>query len=180
MEFSAQFRVGVAEVIADPHHGLIERQARFHADDGQIQSIGKAEANAALAFLQLLFQHEPWKEKAKRCRADKEQGGIESGKQKNREKAKGAEEDAQATIDGDVLRATISRLNQPGPGLRNIRGRNWQSAAEGIESLLHALAHGGLRLSFGALPADLAETGSEHRRGRDCGRSKGEDYDHDG
>src|SRR3984893_16682436 len=51
MEFSAQVRVGVAEVLAHSHHGLIERQARCHADDGQIQCVGKAEANQALALL---------------------------------------------------------------------------------------------------------------------------------
>src|ERR1700674_605940 len=51
MEFSAQVRVGVAEVLAHSHHGLIESQARFHADDGQIQCVGKAAANPGLALL---------------------------------------------------------------------------------------------------------------------------------
>src|SRR6267143_2908681 len=63
MEFSAQFRVGVAEVLAHSHHGLIERQACFHADDGQIERVGKAEANPALAFLQLLLEYESREEK---------------------------------------------------------------------------------------------------------------------
>jgi len=56
MEFTAQFRVGVAEILADSHHGLIERQARFHANHRQIQGVGKAEANPELTFLQLFLE----------------------------------------------------------------------------------------------------------------------------
>ena len=180
MEFGAQFRVRVAQVLAHAHHGLIERQARFHADHGQIESIGKAEANAALPFLQLLLQQESRKKKAERGHAHEQQGRIESGKQKNREEPKRGEQDAQTAIDGNVLGAAISRLNQPEPGFRNLRGRDGQGAAEGIEGLLHAFAHGGFCLGFGALPADFAEAGSEHRRRRNCGRSKGEHDHHDG
>ena len=41
--------MSVAQVFAHPHHGLIQRQARFHANDGEIKGIGHAEADPRLA-----------------------------------------------------------------------------------------------------------------------------------
>src|SRR4029077_17185080 len=107
-------------------------------------------------------------------------GRIKSGEQKSREETKRGEEDAHTTIDSNVLGVAISRLYQPGPGLRNIRGRDRQGAAQRIEGLLHAFADGGFGLGFGALPSDSAQAGSEHRRGRNRSRSKGEHDHHDG
>src|SRR5271163_694426 len=89
-------------------------------------------------------------------------------------------EDAQTVVDGDVLRAAISGLDEPGAGLGDSGGGDGQGSAEGIERLLHAFAHGGLGLGFGALPADFAEAGSEDGGGRNGGGSEGEDDDHDG
>ena len=74
----------------------------------------------------------------------------------------------------------ISRLNQPEPRLRNVGGRKRQGAAQRIESLLHAFADGRFGFGFGALPADFAQAGSEHRRRHDRGRAKGEHDHHDG
>jgi len=50
MEFGAQFGMGVAEVVADAHHGLVEGESGFDADDGEVEPVGKAEADAALAL----------------------------------------------------------------------------------------------------------------------------------
>src|SRR5208283_3205330 len=77
MEFGAQFGMRRAQIFADAHHGLIERQAGFHADDGQIQSIGEAEANAVLSLLQFLFQQEARNKKAEGGQTEQQQGGIE-------------------------------------------------------------------------------------------------------
>src|SRR5208282_4050762 len=93
---------------------------------------------------------------------------------------KGGKQNAQTTIDGNVLRAAIARLNQPEPGLGNVGRRQRQSAAQRIEGLLHAFANGGSYRGFGPLPADFAETRSEHGGRHNRGRSKSEDDHHDG
>src|SRR5260370_18885761 len=142
--------------------------------------MGKADAYPSLPFLQLLFQQESRNEKTEPGHPCEQQERIESGKRKNRQEAKGGEQDAEATIDGDVLRVTISSLKQPGPGLGTLGGRHRQGAAEGVEGLLHAFADRGFSLCLGALPADFAEARSEHRRGRRRGRAKGEHDHYDG
>src|SRR5271165_3890775 len=74
MKFSAQFRVCGAQVVAYPHHGLIERQAGFHADHGQIEGVGKTEAKAELPLLELPFQQESRDKKAERSHAEQQRG----------------------------------------------------------------------------------------------------------
>src|ERR1700691_2607821 len=72
MEFGAQFRERVAQILGDAHHGLIERQARFYADHGEIESIRKAEANSELACFQFLFQQKSWEKKAEGEQAEQQ------------------------------------------------------------------------------------------------------------
>ena len=40
MEFVAEIGVGVVEILADAHQGLIEGESGFDADDGEIESVG--------------------------------------------------------------------------------------------------------------------------------------------
>ena len=44
MELVAQFGMGVMQVLAHAHHGLIEGQSSFDADHGEIQGIGQTRA----------------------------------------------------------------------------------------------------------------------------------------
>src|SRR5712664_1085094 len=72
----------------------------------------------------------------------------------------------------------ISRRGESNPVDR--RTEKKPRAAKRIEGLLHAFADSGFCLGFGALPADFAQAGSEHRRRRKRSRSKGEHDHHDG
>ena len=123
MEFGAQFGMRVAEVVADAHHGLIERQSGFDADYGEIECVGKAEADAALAFGCIFrLSRNRGSEKAESGEADEQKRRIESGEEEDGDEADGGAEDAQAAVDGDVLRVAVSGLNEPGAGLRNVGG----------------------------------------------------------
>src|SRR5579862_8466647 len=53
MKLIAKIGVGMVQVLSDSHERLIERQAGFYADDGEIQSIGKRDADSLLA----VFNH---------------------------------------------------------------------------------------------------------------------------
>src|ERR1700690_904476 len=180
MEFTAELGMRWAQILAYAHHGLIERQPRFHADHSQVQSVGKAKANPALAFLQLSFEHEPRYKKAECRHPHQQQGRRETGEQKNRQETKRREENAQTVVNARMLRAAISRLNQQSAGLGNIGRREWQSTAQRIETLLHAFADGRFCLRCWPLPANFAQAGTEHGRRRNYGRSKGEDDYADG
>ena len=180
MKFGAEFGMGVTEVLADAHHGLIERETGFDADDGKVESIGKAETDATLAFLQFLFQKETGKKEAEGGEADQEHRRIESGEKENGNETEGGEEHARSAIDGDVLGVAISRLDEPKAGLGDFGGRNGQGAAQRIESLLHAFANGGSCGSLGALPSDFSEAGAKDGGRSDRGRAKREDDDRDG
>ena len=91
-----------------------------------------------------------------------------------------AQKNPQAAVDGDVLVVAVSGLDEPGASLGDVGGEMGRARLSGIESLLEALAHGLLLLGFGALPADFAQAGAEHRRGSDRGGSEGEDHHRDG
>ena len=58
MEFVAQIGMGVMQVLAHSHEGLVERQAGFHANDCEVQRVGQAEANAQLPLLDHSLQNE--------------------------------------------------------------------------------------------------------------------------
>ena len=64
----------VAQILAYAHHSLIERQSRLYANHGEIEPIGQAEANAALALLQFLLQQKSREKKSEREHAEKQQG----------------------------------------------------------------------------------------------------------
>ena len=49
LKLIAEIGVGMVKILADAHQGLIERQAGFHADHGQVEGVGQADANAMLA-----------------------------------------------------------------------------------------------------------------------------------
>ena len=44
MEFIAQIGMGMVQILADAHQGLVERQAGFDADHGEVEGVGQAEA----------------------------------------------------------------------------------------------------------------------------------------
>ena len=49
MKLIAEVGMGVVQILADAHQSLVERQAGFDANDGEVEGIGQPDANATLA-----------------------------------------------------------------------------------------------------------------------------------
>ena len=58
MEFVAEIGMGVMQIFADAHQGLIEGESGFDADDGEIESIGQSDADAVLTVFDHALQNE--------------------------------------------------------------------------------------------------------------------------
>ena len=65
VELGGKLGVSVLQIFADAIEGLVEGQSGFDADDGEVERIGKSEANTALALLNFLFQQERGMKKPK-------------------------------------------------------------------------------------------------------------------
>src|SRR3984893_11326456 len=56
MKLVAQIGVGIMQIAADAHHGLIEGESGFDAYDCEIEGVSQTEANALLAIFNHAFQ----------------------------------------------------------------------------------------------------------------------------
>ena len=118
MEFVAEIGMGVMQVLAHSHEGLVERQAGFHANDCEVERVGQAEANAQLPLLDHSLQNEARQKEAQS--GDPGQEGKVC-KALEREDNKGSEngaENARAEIVIDVDSVAVSRLDEPATRVR--------------------------------------------------------------
>ena len=84
VELIAQVGVGMVQILADAGKSLVEREAGLNADDGEVESVGQAEANAILAIFNHALQDEAREEKAEARDAHQEEKIVEAGKKRNR------------------------------------------------------------------------------------------------
>ena len=181
VEFFAEIGMGMVQILADAHQGLVEGEAGLNANDGEVEGVGQADADAVLAVFDHALQDEAWQEKAEAGNACEQEEVVETGKQGDAGKARGSHQEAGAEVIVDVDGVTIPGLNEPGAGAGNIGGRKRDGLSQGIERLLHALAKGRLALDGLLLMSpEGAQTGAEDGVGSDDGGAKGEHYHHHG
>ena len=58
MELVTQIGMGMMQVLAHSHEGLVERQSGFDANDCEVERVGQAETNAQLPLLDHSLQNE--------------------------------------------------------------------------------------------------------------------------
>src|SRR5438445_11297862 len=85
MKYIAQVGVRRTQVLADAHHGLIQCKSGFHADNGEVESIGQRQADAKLPILDHAFQYETRDKKTQGRNSNHETREVEAGsRQHNR------------------------------------------------------------------------------------------------
>src|SRR5260370_42688709 len=80
MELVAEVGMGMMQVLAYPHQSLIEGQAGFHADHGEVQRIGQGDTDALLAVPDHAFQKKSRNEESKTWNAGQHEEIVEAGK----------------------------------------------------------------------------------------------------
>ena len=81
VEFIAQIGMGVVQILAHAHKGLVEGEAGFNANDGKVQGVGQGKPDALLAVFNHALQDEAWKEEPEAGKANEEKkiGIVEAG-----------------------------------------------------------------------------------------------------
>src|SRR5262249_33104552 len=67
-----QIGMSVTEILAHAHHRLIEGKASFDADDGEVERVRHAEADAGLAVIDFAFEEKARDEKSESGYAQQE------------------------------------------------------------------------------------------------------------
>ncbi len=181
MEFVAEIGVGVVQILANAHQGLIEGEPRFDADYGEVECVRQAEANTLLAVSDHALQNQARQEKTETGNAHQQKQVIETGKQSDRREAGRRHQNARAKIIVDVHGIAKSGLNQPGARARYIRRRKRDGSANGIDCLFDAFSEGGLVLGLLLLSAtEGAQTSAQQGTGSQHGRAEGKDRPYHG
>src|SRR3984885_13235396 len=181
MKFVAEIGVGVMQVLADAHQGLVKSQAGFHANDGEIESVRQCNADASLTVFDHALEKETRNKEAQGWDADQQGNAIDAGENDDAGQTKGRQNHTGAEVVADMARLAESSLDEPGAGAGYIGGGKRDGFAEGIEGLLDALSNLDRRLflSHRGLAAEGTQTGSQHGAGRDGRRPEGEYHQHD-
>src|SRR5262249_42580796 len=154
----------VTEILAHAHHRLIEGKASFDADDGEVERVGHAEADAGLAVIDFAFEEKARDEKSESGYAQQERRGFQSADESDGQETDHRKEYAHALIDGYVALFAVAGLNEPGAGAVRVVGRKRKRLAEWIESLLNALLDGRLLLHLRPVPTQRTQAGPDDRR----------------
>ena len=72
VELIAEIGMGVVQILAHAHQGLIERKPGLDADDGEVEGVGQAQANALLPVANHALQDEARQEEAEAGNADQQ------------------------------------------------------------------------------------------------------------
>ena len=123
MKLVAQLRMRVVQILAHPHHSLIQCQPGFDADDGEIQCVGQPQLDSLLAALDLAFQCESWRKKPESGDANQQHRGLEAAGGNDGSQSNKCAGEPAADIYRQVARVAISRLNEPASGTRDVAGR---------------------------------------------------------
>src|SRR5712671_2586726 len=143
VELVAEVGMGVVQVLAYPHQCLIEGQAGFHADHGEVQRIGQSDADALLTVLDHAFQKKSRNEESKSRNAGQHEEIVEAEKKYYSCKSEEPKKQARPEVVVDVTGVAQSGLNQPPPRARNIGGRERDRFAERVQCLLEAFPERG-------------------------------------
>ena len=68
----------MAQILADPHQGLIERQPGFDADHREVQRIRQRQLDAPLAALIMRFSTKPRQKESEGAHADHQHRRVEA------------------------------------------------------------------------------------------------------
>jgi hypothetical protein len=181
MKFIAEIGVGVVQILADPHQSLVERESGLHANDGEVEGIGKSDADAALAIPNQALEDETRQKESKSAEADEQSWIRKPGKQCHEREADSAHQNAGAEVVVDVAGVAKSGLDEKFASRGNVGGRQWQGFADGVEGLLEALFNRGLVLDrLLLLAAEGAQARSEDGTGRNYGSSESKHRDCNG
>jgi hypothetical protein len=181
VKFIAQIRVRVMEILSDPHESLVKSQASFDADDGEVEGIGKSQANAILAVPDHALQDEAGQNKPQSCNPNDQRKIIESGEGNDSSERNHSQEDARSEVVVDIDRIAKPGLDEPRTRAGDVRGRERKGLANGIQCLLEAFPDRRFVLSrFWLLTAEGSQASSKDRTRRKCGGAEGEDGTHHG
>ena len=161
MEFVAEIGMSVMQILSDAHEGLIECEAGFDANDGEIEGVGQSEADAILTVSDHALQDEARKEKSEAGNAGQQEKDCRAGKKKNADEADSRHQYAGAEVVIDVDGIAESGLNQPAPGAGNIARRQRNRFAERVERLLDAFRWQACSRLAGLLATECAQAGSQ-------------------
>ena len=125
MKFVAEIGMGVVQILTYAHQSLVERQTCFNADDGEIEGIRQANANALLAVPNHAFEDKPRKKKSQTWDACEKKWIVESGDQRYSSEPRGSHQKTRAEIIVNVTGVAVTGLNQPCAGSGYIGGREW-------------------------------------------------------
>ena len=181
VKFIAEVGMGVVQILADAHQGLVQGQAGFDANDGEVERVRQSDADALLTVLDHALEKETRNEETEGGNADQQGHAIDAGENHDAGQTEKREHDAGSVIVADMAGLAKSGLDEPAAGTGYVRRRKWDGLAEGIEGLLEALSYleGRLFLSHGGLATQGAQAGPQYGSGRDDGRAKGEHHQHD-
>src|SRR5579864_1434556 len=122
MELVTEIGVGVVKILADPHESLVKSEARFNADDGEVEGVGQADADAILAVSDHALQNKAGEQEAEGGDADDQGGIIQSGESHDQAEADGSHQNAGAEVVVDINGIAESGLDQPFARAGNIGG----------------------------------------------------------
>src|SRR5208282_5864237 len=168
--------------LAGAHQRLVEGKAGFDANDGEIESVGKRDADAPLTVPDHALEKEARNKETEGGNADQEWNAIDAGENDDAGKTENRQHNTGAEIVADMAGLAESSLDEPGARAGDIGGGKRDGLADGIERLLDALAdlHRWFFLGQRGLATEGAQAGSQHGTGRDSGCAKGENHQHDG
>src|SRR5271169_4663518 len=118
MELIAEIGVGMAQILAHTRQRLVKRKAGLDANDGEVEGIGQAEANAMLPVSDHALQDEARKKETEAGNTREEEHVI-VGKPCDDRKARRSHQKTRAEIIINVDGITESGLNQPAARARN-------------------------------------------------------------
>src|SRR5258708_4196843 len=179
MEFIAQIRMSMMQVLAHAHQGLIQSQSGFDANNGEVKSVGQPEPNAILPVFGHALQHKARNKKTETGDASEEEHIVDAGEEHDASEAKHCQKQARADVIVDMDRITKASLDQPGTGAGNVGGGEWNRSADGVEGLLEPFSERRLVLRGLLLSAHGAQARAQNRAGSDGSRAKGKHRQHD-
>jgi hypothetical protein len=83
MKFVAEIGMGVMQIFAYAHESLVEGEAGFDADHGEIESVRESDADAPLAVFDHALQNEARNEEAESGHADQKRQTVEARESHN-------------------------------------------------------------------------------------------------
>ena len=83
VELIAEIGMGVVQILAHAHQRLIERKSGLDADDGEVEGVGQAEANALLPVPDHALQDEAGKKESETGNAGEKENVVEAGEERN-------------------------------------------------------------------------------------------------